>query len=83
MKSKDLQKLVLSKYETGQTLKEIFENLKSAVSHQIVGRWRQMIQEIGTIDLSKPSACHRTVRMKALIHKIKRESKDFLQKIGT
>ena len=34
-----------------------------------------MIQETGAIDLSKLSACHRTVRIKALIHKVKRKSK--------
>ena len=32
MKSKDLQKLVLFKYEAGQTLKKIFEDLNGAVS---------------------------------------------------
>ena len=34
-----------------------------------------MIQETGAIDLSKPSGCHRTVRRKAAIQKIKRKSK--------
>ena len=76
MKSKDLQKLVLSKCEAGQTPKKIFEDLNGAMSYQTVKRWCKMIRETGTIDLSKPSACHRTVRTKANIQKIKRKSKD-------
>ena len=64
MKSKDLQKLVLSKYETEQTSKKIFEDLNGAVSYPTVKRWPKMIREIGAIDLSKPFGCHRTVRTK-------------------
>ena len=75
MKSKDLQKLVLSKYEAGQTPKKIFEDLNGAASYRTVKRWRKMIRKTGAIDLSKPSGCHRTVRTKAAIQKIKRKSK--------
>ena len=75
MKSKDLQKLVLSKYETEQTPKKIFEDLNSAMSYAIVERWCKMIWETAIIDLSKPSDCHRTVRTKVAIQKIKRKSK--------
>ena len=75
MKSKDLQKLVLSKYEAGQTPKKIFEDSNGAVSYPTVKRWCKMIPETGAIDLSKPSGCHRTVRTKAAIQKIKRKSK--------
>ena len=75
MKSKDLQKLVLSKYEAGQTPKKIFEDLNGAVSYRIVKRCCKMIWETGAIDLSKPSGCHRTVRTKVAIQKIKRKSK--------
>ena len=75
MKSKDLQKLVLSKYEAGQTPKKIFQVLNGAVSYRTVKRWCKMIRKTGAIDLSKPSACHRTVRTKANIQKIKRKSK--------
>ena len=38
MKSKDLQKLVLSKYEAGQTPKKIFEDLNGAMSYRTVER---------------------------------------------
>ena len=72
MKSKDLQKLVLSKYEPGQTPKKIFEDSNGVVTGK---RWRKMIRETGAIDLSKPFGCHRTARTKAAIQKIKRKSK--------
>ena len=76
MRSKDLQKLELSKYEPEQTAKKIFEDLNGEVSYPAVKRWYQMIRETGAIDLSKPSGYHRTVRTKAPIQKIKRKSKD-------
>ena len=75
MKSKDLQKLVFSKYEAGQTPKKIFEDLNGAMSYRTVKRWCKMIRETDAIDLSNPSARHRTVRTKANIQKIKRKSK--------
>ena len=75
MKSKDLQKLVLSKYEAGQTPKKIFEDLNGAVSYPTVKRWCKMIRETDVRGLSKPSTCHRTVRTKAPIQKLKRKSK--------
>ena len=75
MKSKDLQKLVLVKYEAGQTPKKTFADLNGAVSYRTVKRWCKMIWKTGVIDLSKPSACHRTVHTKAPIPKIKRKSK--------
>ena len=75
MKSKDLQKLALSKYEAGETPKKIFEDLNDIMSYPTVKRWCKMIREAGTIDLSKPSVCHGTVRMKAPMQKIKRKSK--------
>ena len=82
MNSKDLQKLILSKYEAEQTSKKIFQDLNGAVSYSTVRRWCKMIWETGTIDLSKPFGCHRTVRTKASTQKIKGWSMDFLQKIG-
>ena len=74
MKSKDLQKLVLSKYEAGQTSKKIFEDSNGEVSYPTVKRWCKMIRETDTIDLSELSGCQRTVRTKAAIQKIKRKS---------
>ena len=75
MKSKDLQKLVLSKYEAGQTSKKILENLNGAVSYRTVKRWCKMIRETRAIDVSTSFACHTTVGTKAAIQKMKRKSK--------
>ena len=75
MKSKNLQKLVLSKYEAGQTPKKVFEDLNGVVSYPTGKRWFKMIRETDATDLSKPSACHRTVRTKAVTQKIERKSK--------
>ena len=75
MKSKDLQKLVLYKYEAEQTPKKVFEDLNGAVSYRTVKRWCKMIRKDDAIDLSKSFGCHRTVRAKANIQKIKRKSK--------
>ena len=58
MKSKDLQKLVRSKYEAGQTPKKIFQDLNEAMSYRTVKRWYKMIRETGATDLSKPSGYH-------------------------
>ena len=38
MKSKDLQKFILSKYEAGQAPKKIFEDFNGAVSYPTVKR---------------------------------------------
>ena len=43
MKSKGLRKLVLSKYEIGQTPKKIFKDLNDAVSCRTVKRWCKVI----------------------------------------
>ena len=75
MKSKDLQKLVLSKYEAEQTPKKVFEDLNDAMSYPSVKRWCKMIRETGAVDSSKPSACYRTVHTKAPVQKIKRKPK--------
>ena len=74
MKSKNLQKLELPKYEAGQTSKKSFEDSNGTVGHRTVKRWCKLIWETGAINLSKPSGCHRTVRTKATIQKIKRKS---------
>ena len=74
MKSRDLQKLVLSQYETGQTPKKI-EELNGGVSYQAIKRWCKMSREIGVIDLSKATGCHRTIRGMAAIQTINRKSK--------
>jgi len=75
MKSKDLQKLVLSKYENGDGPTKIFRDLNGAMSLCTIERWCKMIREDGSINLSSPSGCPRTVRTKATIQNIKRRMK--------
>ena len=72
MKSKDLQKLVLSKYDNGDGTTKIFRHLNGASSLATIERWFRRIREVGTIDLVNPRGCSRTIRTKATIQKIKR-----------
>ena len=72
MKSKDLQKFVLSKYDNGDGTAKIFRHLNDAISLSTIERWCRRIREVGTIDLVNPRGCSRTIRTKAAIQKIKR-----------
>ena len=72
MKSKDLQKLVLSKYDNGDETTKIFPNLNDAISFSTIERWCRRIREVGTIDLVNLRGCSRTNRTNAAIQKIKR-----------
>ena len=72
MKSKDLQKLVLSKYDNGDGTTKIFRNLNGAISLSTIEPWYRTILEVGTIDLVNPRGCSRTIRTNAAIQKIKR-----------
>ena len=45
MISKDVEKLILSKYETGEPLQKIFRGLHGFVSYPITRRWCNMIRE--------------------------------------
>ena len=72
MKSKDLQKLVLSKYHTGQGPAEIFQHLNGALILITIKRWCKMIRESGTIQLFTSPGRPRTIRTKQSIQKVKR-----------
>ena len=72
MKSKDLQKLVLSKYNNGDGTTKIFRHLNGAISLSMIEGSCRRIHEVGTIDLVNPRGCSRTIRTKAAIQKIKR-----------
>ena len=72
MKTKDLQKLVLSKYDNDDRTTEIFRDLNGAISLSTIERWCRRIHEVGIIDLVNPCGCSRTIRTKAVIQKIKR-----------
>ena len=71
MKSKDLQKLVLSKYEKGEGPSEIFQHLNGALCLRTVKRWCKMIRETGSIELSTSPGRSRTIRTKESIKKVK------------
>ena len=71
MKSKDLQRLVLSKYEKGEGSSEIFRHLNGALCLRTVKRWCKMIRETGSIELSTSPGRSRTIRAKESIKKVK------------
>ena len=71
MKSKDLQKLVLSKYEKGEGRSEIFRHLNGALCLRTVKRWCKMIGKTGSIELSTSPGRSRTIRTKESIKKVK------------
>ena len=72
IKSKDLRKLVLSKYDNGHGTTKIFRDLNGAISLSTIERWCRRVREVGTIDLVNPRGCSRTIRRKAAIQRIKR-----------
>ena len=87
MKSKDLQNVVLSKYQNGDTSTKIYHDLSGAIGLRTIKRWCQMIRQTGTISLSSPPGCPRLVRTKANIKKVKdrlrRKSRVSARKIAT
>ncbi|CAF3583583.1 unnamed protein product [Rotaria socialis] len=71
MKSKDIQKVVKIKYENGEDPTKIYRDLAGAVSLPTIKLWIKMINLTGSITLSSPPGCPRTVRTKAAIMKVK------------
>ncbi len=71
MKSKDLQRIVLSKYQNGDTPTKIFRDLNGGIGLRTIKRWWQMICQSGSIELSSPPGRLRLVRTKENIQKIK------------
>jgi len=71
MKSKDLQELVLSKYENGDGPTKIFQHLNGVISLPTIERWCKSIRDTGTIKLSKSAGRPRTIRTKASVRKVK------------
>ena len=68
MKSKDLQNIVLSKYNSGDHPRKIFRDLNGGLAWRTVQCWCKMINETGAINLSKPPG---SIRTKAAIQKAK------------
>lgn len=71
MKSNDLQKLVLSKYNSGDSAAKIFHDLNGGLCRATIYKWCKMIKETGSIKLLKPPGCRRLVRTKQMIQQVK------------
>ena len=71
MKSKDLQNIVLSKYQNGDVPAKICRDLNGGISLATVKRWCQMIRRTGSIELSGTHGGPRIVRTKENILKVK------------
>ena len=75
MKSEDLQKAVTLKHQNGDYPTKIFHDLNGVVGLATIKRWCEMIDEIGSINLTKPPGLARTVRTKEAIQKVQRKLK--------
>ena len=75
MKSKDIQNLVLSKYQSGDEPAKIFRDLNGSVSLPTIERWCKSIRESRAINLKRPPGRPRTIRTKAAITKVKHRLK--------
>ena len=71
MKSKDIQKIVSSKYEKGEGPTKIFRDLNGAVGLRTLKRWCIMLRDTGSIELSSSPGRPRIVRTKGTITKVK------------
>ena len=71
MKSKDMQKVLLSKYAKGDGTAKIFQDLNNAISLSMFERWCRRIRQSGSINLSKPSGHPRIIQTNQAIEKVK------------
>ena len=71
MKSKNLQNVVLSRYQNGDTPTKIYHDLSDAIGLRTIKRWCHMIHQTGTVSLSNPPGCPRLVRTKVNIKEVK------------
>jgi inhibitor of nuclear factor kappa-B kinase subunit alpha len=71
MKSKDIQKLVSSKYKDGEGPTKIFRDLNGAVCLRTIKQWCKMLRDTGSIELFSPPGRPRIVRTKGTITKVK------------
>ena len=75
MKSKDLQKIVISKRQNGDGPSKIFRDLSEGLCLKIVKRWCKMIDQIGTVSTSRLPGCPRIIRTSVTIEKVKNRLK--------
>ena len=71
MKSKDLQKVVLAKYQNDDTTTKIHRDLNGVIGLRTIDWWCQMIRRSGSIKLSSPPDGSRFTRTKVNIQKVK------------
>ena len=71
MKSKNLQKIVLSKCWNGDKPTEIHHDLNGEIGLRTIKQRRQMIRQYDSIALATPPGCPRFVRTKSNIQKVK------------
>ena len=71
MKSKDVQKVVLSKYEKDDGTTKIFQDLNGTISLSTIERWYRRIRDSDSINLFKPPGRPRIIRTKGTIEKMK------------
>ena len=71
MKSKDLQKIGLSKYQNRDTTTKIDRHLNGGIGLRTIKRWCQMIHQPDSIKLSSPSGGPCFARTKGSIQKVK------------
>ncbi|CAF5146765.1 unnamed protein product, partial [Rotaria magnacalcarata] len=69
MKSKDIQKVVKTKYGNGDGPMKIYRDLAGVVSLKTIKLWIKMINNTGSINLSPPPDRPRIARTKANILK--------------
>ena len=75
MKNKDLQKVLLSKYQNGDTPTKIHRDLNGGTGLRTIKRWCQMIRQSGSIKLSSTPGDPRFARTKGNIQKVKHRSR--------
>ena len=70
MKSKELQEIVPSKCQNGDTPTEIHRSLNDGIGLRTIKRWSEMIRQSDSTPLSTPSGCPRFVGTKGNIEKV-------------
>ena len=71
MKSKDMQRVLLSKYEKGDGAAKIFQDLNNTISLSMIERWCRRVRQSSSINLSKPPGCPRIIQTNQAIEKVK------------
>ena len=71
MKSKDLQKVILSKYQHGDNPTKIYCDLNGGIGLRTIERWCQMMRRSGSVKLSSPPDGSCFSKTKGNIQKVK------------